>query len=112
VVFDGSYNFLPDINKATKELFKEAQICSIVPPTSVNGNIPREHWQQWRKKVKEDKSLSQPGLHFGHYIVGADCDYISQFDTLRVSLALKEGIALERWSNGLSVMLENFLGCV
>jgi hypothetical protein len=58
------------------------------------------------KKVKEDTSLSQSGLHFGHYIAGADCNYISQFHALRILLALRKGIALERWSNGLSVMFE------
>jgi hypothetical protein len=68
--------------------------------------ISREQWQQRWKKVKEDTSSSQSGLHFGHYIAGADCDYISQFHALRISLALKKGIALEWWSNGLSVMLE------
>jgi hypothetical protein len=58
------------------------------------------------EKVKEDTSLSPSRLHFGHYIAGADCNYISQFHALRVSLALKKGIALEPWANGLSVMLE------
>jgi len=38
--------------------------------------------QQWWKKVKEDTSSSQSGLHFGHYIAGMDCDYISQFHAL------------------------------
>ncbi len=54
--------------------------------------------------------MSQSGLHFGHYIAGADCDYISQFHALRVLLGLKKGVALERWSNGLSVMLEKRFG--
>jgi hypothetical protein len=62
------------------------------------------------KKVKEDMSLSQSGLHFGHYIAGADCNYISQFHALCILLALKKGIALERWSNGLSLMLEKIFG--
>ena len=60
--------------------------------------------------MKEDTSSSQLGLHFGHYIAGADCDYISQFHALQVSLALKKGIALERWSNGLLVMPEKMFG--
>jgi hypothetical protein len=60
--------------------------------------------------VKEDISLSPSGPHFGHYIAGADCNYISQFHALRVSLALKKGIALERWANGLLVMLEKMFG--
>ncbi len=111
LVLDGSYNFPPDIDEATKELFVEiAHICSIVPPNSVNGIISWEHWQQRWKKVKEDSSSSQSGLHFGHYIAGADCDYISQFHALQVLLALKKGIALERWSNGLLVMLEKMCG--
>jgi hypothetical protein len=60
--------------------------------------------------VKEDTSLSQSGLHFGHYIAGADCNHISQFHTQRDSLALKKGIALKHWSNSLSVMLEKMFG--
>jgi len=35
---------------------------------------------------------------------------ISQFHALRVSLALKKGIVLERWSKFLSVMLEKMFG--
>ncbi len=58
----------------------------------------------------EDTSSSPTGLHFGHYIAGADCNYISQFHALCVSLALKKGIALERWANGLLVMLEKMFG--
>jgi hypothetical protein len=111
LVLDGSYNFPLNINKATKELFKEiAQIRSIVPPNSVNELISRECWQQRWKKVKEDTCSSQLGLHFGHYIGGADCDYISQFYALQVLLALKKGIALEQGSNGLLVRLDFFFG--
>ena len=109
-VLDGSYDFPPDIDSATKELFEKcAKIQSIVPANSVTGAISREQWQQGWKKVKEDTSLPPPGLHFGYYIAGADCNYISQFHTLRVSLALKKGIALECWANGLLVMLEKIV---
>jgi len=110
-VLDGTYEFPPEMDAATRELFEEiAHIRGMVPLDSVNGLISRERWQQRWKKVKEDTSLSQSGLHFGHYIAGMDCDYISQFHALRVSLALKKGIALERWSKGLSVMLEKMFG--
>jgi len=77
---------------------------------SVNGLILRERWQQRWKKVKEDTSSSQSGEHFSHNIAGTDCDYVSQFHALQVSLALKKGIALERWPKGLSVMLEIMFG--
>jgi hypothetical protein len=99
------------MDAATRELFEEiAHIRGMVPSDSVNGLISRERWQQRWKKVKEDASSSQSGLHFGHYIAGMDCDYISQFHALRVSLALKKDIVLERWSKGLSVMLEKMFG--
>ncbi len=99
------------MDASTRELFEEiAHIRGMVPSDSVNGLISRERWQQRWKKVKEDTSSSKSGLHFGHYIAGTDCDYISQFHALRVSLALKKGIALERWSKGLSVMLEKMFG--
>jgi hypothetical protein len=52
-VLDGTYDFLPDIDAATRELFEEiAHIHSMVPPDLVNGLILQERWQQRRKKVK------------------------------------------------------------
>jgi hypothetical protein len=42
-VVDGSYNFPPDIDKATKEFFEEcAKIRSIVPANSATGIISQE----------------------------------------------------------------------
>ena len=99
------------MDAATRELFEESShIGGMVTPDSVDGLISQERWQQPWKKVKEDTSSSQSGLHFGHYIAGTDCDYISQFHALQVLLALMKGIALERWSKGLSVLLEKMFG--
>ena len=101
------------MDAATRELFEEiAHIRSMVLSDSVDGLISRKRWQQRWKKVKEDTSSYQSGLHFGHYIAGTDCNYLSQFHVLRVSLALKKGIVLERWSKGLSVMLEKIVWSV
>ncbi len=110
-VLDGTYDFPPDMDEAKRELFEEiAQIRTIIPSNSVTGVISKECWQQRWKKVKEDTSSLQSGLHFGHYIARADCNYILQFHALCVLLALKKGIALERWLNGLLVMLEKMFG--
>jgi hypothetical protein len=50
-VLDGTYDFPPNMDKATKELSVEiAQIRSIVPPNSVSDVISRERWQQqWKR---------------------------------------------------------------
>jgi hypothetical protein len=46
-VLDGSYDFPPDIDKATKELFEECvKIQSIIPANLVTGIISQECWQQ------------------------------------------------------------------
>jgi hypothetical protein len=54
-VLDGTYEFPPEMDAATRELFEEiAHIRGMVPSDSVNGLISRESWQQRWKKVKED----------------------------------------------------------
>jgi hypothetical protein len=46
-VLDRSYDFQPDIDKATKELFEEcAEIQLIIPANLVTGIISQERWQQ------------------------------------------------------------------
>ena len=63
-------------------------------------------WQNRWKKPKEDIFSAHSGFHFGYYIVGAAADIVSYFRALKATMALKRGFTVERWSNGLSVMLE------
>ena len=65
--------------------------------------------EQWRV-INEETSSSESGIHFGHYIVGSKSDIISHYHASRVSVTLAHAIQLERWSRGLSVMLEKTLG--
>jgi hypothetical protein len=50
------------------------------------------------------------GLHFGHYIVGCKWNIVAHYHAARVSVILAHAVKLERWSRGLSVMLEKTLG--
>ncbi len=52
----------------------------------------------------------ESGLHFGHYKVGRKSDIIAHYHAVRVMVTLAHAIHLERWSRGLSVMLEKTLG--
>ena len=79
-------------------------------PSQLSHRYHLQRRQQRWKKVTEVTSSSLSGLHFGRYIAGADCNYISLFHALRVSLALKKGIAPEHWANRLLVMLEKMFG--
>ena len=61
--------------------------------------------------MKEDTSSSESGLHFGHYKAGIHLPLITAFHALKATLIMKRGIVLERWSRGLSVMIEKMFGC-
>jgi hypothetical protein len=60
--------------------------------------------------VNKETLSSESGIHFGHYIVGCKSDIIAHYHTAQVSVILAHAIQLERWSQGLSVMLEKTLG--
>eukprot|EP00956_Cyclotella_meneghiniana_P026049 scaffold55510_cov37-Cyclotella_meneghiniana.AAC.1 len=110
-VLAGTYEFEDDFHNGTARIMKAiADIRGKIPINSVDKIITREVWQKKWKKKKEETSSSVSTLHFGHYISGAHSDQISDFHALKTSLALVHGIALNRWSKGLCVMLEKVMG--
>jgi hypothetical protein len=109
-VLNGTYVVPADSNSATKELFaKIAAICKLIPENLVFITITPEKWMQYWKVVNEETSSSESGLHFGHYTVGSKLDIILHYHTARMTVTLAHAIQLERWSRGLSVMLEKTL---
>ena len=111
-ILDGSYIYPESFDQATKELCQEcALIRQIVPKDSVRIKITKEeHRGHWRK-AKEETSSSKSGYHFGHYKAGSLSEYIDHFHALKATLVLHHGLVLERWSQGLSVMLQKLFGC-
>ncbi len=107
-VLDGTYVVPTDTDTAMMELFAEiAVICRLIPANA--SYHPTQWWQFWQI-VNEETSLSESGLHLGHYIVGCKSDLITHYHATRVSVTLAHDIKLKRWSRGLSVMLEKTLG--
>jgi hypothetical protein len=110
-VLDGTYEVPTTSDKATRDLFAEiAAIRRLIPENSVPIVITPEQWKQYWRVMNEETSLSESGIHFGHYIVGSKSDIISHYHASLVSVTLAHAIQLERWSRGLSVMLEKTLG--
>ncbi len=72
--------------------------------------ITPDQWKAYWKIVNEETSSSESGIHFGHYIDGCKLDIIVHYHAAQVSVVLAHAIQLERWSWGLSVMLEKTLG--
>ncbi len=57
------------------------------------------------KVVCEETSLSESGLHFGHYIDGNQSELISHYHAAQVTVTLTHAVQLKHWSCGLMVML-------
>ena len=54
-VLDGSFEYPADMDKATKEIGKQAaKICNRIPRNSAEYVITREKWQERCKHAKED----------------------------------------------------------
>ena len=112
LIQDGSYTYPDDFDQATKELCIEcALICKIIPENLVKIKMTKENFITHWKKAKEETSSSYSGLHFGHYKAGTASKYISHFHALKATLIMHHGLVLERWSQGLSVMLQKLYGC-
>jgi stalled ribosome alternative rescue factor ArfA len=85
-VLQGSYQRTEDTHQGTLDLFdKVSHIRAVIPKDSVDCLVRHPLWRKkWKKKKekKEKTSSSESGLHFGHYIAGADSDLISYCHTL------------------------------
>jgi hypothetical protein len=112
MILDSTFEFPPNFDEATKEILQEsARIQITVPKNSVETRISKEDWENHWGPTREETLLSVSGQHYGHYKAGLSLAYISYLQSLQATLIVKRGIVLERWSRGLSVMLEKIFGC-
>ncbi len=110
-VLDGTYIAPQDSDTATRELLAEiAAIRHIIPSNLVVIFITPDQWKAYWKIVNEETLSSESRTHFRYYIVGCKSDIIVHYHAARVSVVLAHAIQLERWSRGLSGMLEKTIG--
>eukprot|EP00956_Cyclotella_meneghiniana_P037468 scaffold139228_cov59-Cyclotella_meneghiniana.AAC.9 len=111
-VLNGTYECPDGTDEGTRDLFDEiAVLRSIVQENSVSTTISGDRWKRRWCKAKEQTSSSESGIHFGRYISGVQSNIIAQHDALKTTLCNKWGISLNRWSRGMSCMLEKIPGC-
>ena len=84
----------------------------MIPKDTISTHVTKEDYQRQWKGRRESTSLSISGKHFGHYIVGTQSDHISHFHTLKATLIMKLGIGLDKWTRGLSDLVEKMFGYV
>ena len=75
-------------------------------PSAVSPNDWISHW----KSATEATESSISGLHFGHYKVQATDPTLAAIRCAIINLCIRNGIPLQRWLRGLSVMLEKSPG--
>ncbi len=108
-MLDGTSEFSENYHEATNQLFEQtAKIRSLISMNSVETLIDEATWASSWRRSKEATSSSISGFHFGigHYIAGAESEYLSNYHAVKTSLALMRGISLSRWQRGLACMLE------
>ena len=110
-VLNGTYP-TDTIEEATGDIFDAvADIRAAIPMDSINTIISHGQWSKFWIRSKEETSSSRSGRHFGFYKAGAGSEIISHYHAVQTSIVLQRGIKLNRWAQGLSVMLEKVAGC-
>ena len=112
-ILRGTYDFPPDYDDASKQLCIEAsRIFSKTAEDMIQTFIERETFQDWWLTANEDIQSSKSGCHFSHYKAAAENDYLSALHVARLNLALETGIPYERWTHGVTVLLEKEFGSI
>ena len=77
----------------------------------IRSSVTKEDFQTYWKKVKESTSSSLSGLHFGHWKVVTQNDFLSELYALFADIIIIMGYSPIRFRKGLSVMLKRILSC-
>jgi hypothetical protein len=101
-ILEGRYEFPENFDQATRELCEEcALIRKIIPKNSVKIKMSKEDYVAHWKRAKEETGI-RPALWALH-----------GRNRVRVHLPLSrpQSMVLDRWAQGLSVMLQKLFGC-
>ena len=110
-ILDGSFVAPDGMDEATLMLLQEIMgISQQVVEGSVVIKITPDDFKHYWKKVNEKMSSSQSTLNFGHYKAAATSDFLSWFHATHLTAISRSGTPPDRWSRGLTIMLEKIAG--
>ena len=96
-----------DVDPVAKAFLEEAQyIFTALAEVPVEQRVHLDDFQGWWKGANENIQSSKSGSHFGHYKATAHEDSLSALHVSKMNLALRGGVPLDRWKNGLTCLLE------
>ena len=112
-ILEGTYIYLLDMDKHTHLLLEEAA-CLFVKTAGdvIVSFVTMKDLQDWWLTANKNIQSSKSGAHFGHYKVAAHDEHLLALHVAKLKLALQTGIPLERWGNGLTVLLEKEFGSI
>ncbi len=112
-ILEGTYEYPPDLDPATRLLFEEAAATyATLSPTEISTYVTPEDFQQFWQHAQERTGSSYSGLYFGHYIAASFCPDLSLLHAAKLLICARNGVSLACWGQGLTVLLEKILGNV
>ena len=110
-IVGGTYEIPAEVDDATALILEEiGRIGVDLSNGDTTITITPEEFQYFWKRVKEGTASSYSGIHYGHYKAAAHSEKISSFLSKKITLISRTGCPPERWSYGLTVMLEKIAG--
>ncbi len=106
-VLDGTYVPPPGTDPYTCLLLNHMTRPTTIP---LDSHLPppvittEDHKLSW-KRAKEYTTSGKSGIHFGHYKAQAEDDELAALDASRRSIHYSTGETLQRWLDGVDVML-------
>ena len=108
-ILRGEYEFPQGTDEATVLLLRAAAKIYAQNKGVVDIILRHKDFIFWRT-AKERTEPSASCLHFGHYMAQAFSKRLSKLKLMQLNIVLQMGLPLDRWLNGLSVMLEKEKG--
>ena len=102
-----------NLMRQSRRSFKSAYRFDCASPRTLSQQLSPQ-WtgpQSLVPSKQRDVLINLSGWPFGHYKAGLQSQHVSYLQALQATLVVKQGIVIERWLNGLLVMLEKIFSC-
>ena len=108
---EGRYDIPNELDDATALILQEIGRVGIqLTNGEVTIKITPEEFQYFWKRIREGTASSYSGVHYGHYKAAAHSEKLSRFLARKITLISRTRTPPDRWSYGLTVMLEKIAG--
>ena len=110
-IIEGTYEAPDDVDDATALILDEiGKIGVRMKNGGTTIDITPEEFRYFWRRIREKTASSKSGVHYGHYKAAAHSAAASTFLANKITLIARCGVPPERWSYGLTVMLEKIAG--